>query len=95
MTSVDLPPPETPVTQVNSAERNFRRDVLQVVAARVDDLDGAAMVRRRAAPARRLTSSPVRYWPVSEFGLRMISAGVPCATIWPPCTPAPGPMSRT
>ena len=28
------------------AERNFRRDVFQIVAARVDHLDGAAMVRR-------------------------------------------------
>ena len=29
-------------------ERNFRRDVLQIIAARVDHLDGAAMVRRLA-----------------------------------------------
>ncbi len=34
------------------AERNFRRDVLQVVAAGVDHLDGAAMVRR--PPLRHL-----------------------------------------
>ncbi len=30
------------------AQRNFRRDVLQIVAPRVDDLDSAAMVRRFA-----------------------------------------------
>ena len=28
---------------------------------------------------------------MSDAGLASISAGVPCATIRPPCTPAPGP----
>ena len=51
------------------AERDLGGDVLQVVAARVDDLERAA----RGSAARRsgigTASSPVRYWPVSEFGL--------------------------
>ena len=34
---------------------------------------------------------PERYWPVREAGFAAISAGVPWATIMPPCTPAPGP----
>ena len=42
LTSVDLPDPDTPVTQVMQPERKFRRDVLQVVG-------GGA--RRRAACA--------------------------------------------
>ena len=49
MTSVDLPPPETPVTQVKSPSGIVAGDVLQVVAARADD--------RQLAPgsaARRL-----------------------------------------
>ena len=33
MISVDLPEPETPVTHVSKSQRNFRRDVVQVVAA--------------------------------------------------------------
>ena len=39
--------------------------------------------------------TPVRYWPVMLSALAMISSGVPCATTWPPWTPAPGPMSTT
>jgi hypothetical protein len=51
-------------------------------------------------PLRRLAGmaisrAPERYWPVMEAASRMISAGVPWATIWPPWTPAPGPMSKT
>ena len=32
---------------------------------------------------------------VIDAGFAISSAGVPSATIWPPCTPAPGPMSTT
>jgi hypothetical protein len=39
--------------------------------------------------------SPDRYGPVTELGLCIISVGVPEATIVPPWTPAPGPMSST
>ena len=42
----------------------------------------------------RLTR-PDRYLPVNESGCAITSAGVPSATIWPPCTPAPGPISTT
>jgi hypothetical protein len=53
MISVDLPPPDTPVTQVKSAERNFGGDVLQVVAARADDLEQLAVRPCARLPARR------------------------------------------
>ena len=39
--------------------------------------------------------SPERYFPVSEAGVAMRSATLPCATTWPPWMPAPGPMSST
>src|SRR5208282_4300119 len=48
---------------------------------------------RRSGTA--ISRTPLRYSPVSEFGLAMMSAGVPSATMWPPCTPAPGPTSTT
>ena len=56
MTSVDLPPPETPVTQVKSPSGMRRRDVLEIVAARADDFElpprisGAAPRRDRDLP---------------------------------------------
>ena len=37
LTSVDLPEPETPVTQTSFAERELDVDVLQVVLARAED----------------------------------------------------------
>ena len=38
---------------------------------------------------------PDRYWPVRDALLRNSSLTVPETTIWPPCSPAPGPMSTT
>ena len=46
---VDLPPPETPVTQVKVPSGISARDVLQIVAARADDLDAPALLRLRGA----------------------------------------------
>ena len=94
--SVDLPEPDTPVTQVNSAERQRDRDVAQVVAVRAEDRISRARrcaVRSRAGSAMR--SRPARYARSSRPGSASISAGVPCATRWPPCAPAPGPRSTT
>ena len=36
-----------------------------------------------------------RYLPVTLSGQAAISSGVPVATMAPPCTPPPGPMSIT
>ena len=78
------------------AERDFGRDVLQIVAARADHLDAAVLLRLAARrPASAISSSPDRYLPVIEFGLAMISRGVPSAMTWPPWMPAAGPMSTT
>ena len=61
------------------AERDLGRHVLEVVAARADDLQRCAPSAACAASAGTGTDmSPVRYLPVSEFGSAMISAGVPC-----------------
>ncbi len=38
---------------------------------------------------------PESHGPLTDFGSAITSAAVPCETIVPPCTPAPGPMSTT
>ena len=38
---------------------------------------------------------PDKYCPVTESSTFAISSAVPCAITFPPCTPAPGPMSIT
>ena len=92
--SVDLPPPETPVTQVNSpsgmsAEIFFRL----LPRAPTTRSTRCGFFGRRSGTA--ISRTPLRYSPVSDAGLAMISAGVPWATMLPPCTPAPGPTSTT
>ena len=73
------------------------------------DVDGREVVRPRAAhrdplallagPRRRRDRDRLRAAQVlagQAFGLlAMIASGSPSATISPPCTPAPGPMSTT
>ena len=51
------------------AERDLGGDVLEVVAAGVDDLQRAARVASAAARGIGTISSPERYLPVSEFGV--------------------------
>ena len=94
MVRVDLPPPETPLTQTNlpsgkSAVTSFR--LLPVALTTVTFLP---------LPLRRVSGTgmprvPDRYWPVRLFGSAAIWSGVPWLTTVPPCTPAPGPMSKT
>ena len=48
--------------------------------------------RRLGTPIARV---PLIYWPVIDAEFCSICAGVPCATICPPCSPAPGPISTT
>src|SRR5262249_6627040 len=93
MRSVDLPPPETPVTQVNRPSGISAVTFFRLLPRAFTTL----MVRRWFGGRRSGTStasSPGGYLPVSDFGLRMISAGGPSAAILPPCVPAPGPLSR-
>ncbi len=93
--SVDLPEPDTPVTQTKRPT-----GISTVTSLRL--LPRAPTTRRLFAASRRwrragtaIDLRPERYCPVSEAGLRSISVGVPCATTSPPCSPAPGPMSTT
>ena len=77
--SVDLPEPDTPVTQVNSPSGMCAVDVAQVVAARAD---GCVIWRARSGRMRRPGSAmrrrPERYWPVSEAGFGLdLAPGCP------------------
>ena len=82
------------MTQVNSPSGISAETFFRLLPRALTTL----MVRRWFGGRRSGIStdnSPVRYLPVSDFGLRMMSSGVPWATIWPPWMPAPGPMSST
>ena len=93
--SVDLPEPETPVTQVSSPIGMLRSTPCKLfpVAPRTRScLSGSGLPR---VAGISIFSFPDRYLPVSESLELRMSSIVPCATISPPCTPAPGPMSMT
>jgi hypothetical protein len=92
---VDLPPPDTPVMQVKvptgiSPVTPFR---LLPVAPMTFSTFFLEIGRRSSGTS--ISRTPDRYWPVMLSGLAVTSAGVPWAMIWPPCTPAAGPMSIT
>ncbi len=81
----------------HEADRNGGIDVLQrlLPVAPMIAICLLRVRRRCVVPARQSARCPDRYWPVSERGSSLICWGVPCATTWPPCTPAPGPRSTT
>ncbi len=95
LTRVDLPEPETPVTQVSrptgSASETFFR-LLPVAPVMTSWRFGSA-ARRFFGTA--ILSVPLRYLAVSEFLFFRMSLSVPSAITSPPCTPAPTPMSTT
>ena len=91
MTRVDLPDPDTPVTQVNTPRGNRTVSSL-VVLAHPDQLQPALPGLRRL-DGTAMARFPAMYWPVRDASVRSRSARAPSATIWPPCSPAPGPMS--
>jgi hypothetical protein len=94
MVSVDLPPPDTPVTQTNLASGNSAVTFLRLLPVALTTVSVFLLPGRRTERTG-IARVPDRYWPVTESGLAAISAGVPQATTCPPCTPAPGPMSNT
>ena len=76
------------------ADRELDVDALQVVLGGAEHGE-PAVVLGRAAPAPRSRACPERNCPVIDFLLRCTFAAVPSATTWPPCSPAPGPMSTS
>ena len=71
-----MPPPDTPVMQVNRPSGSSAVTFLRLLPRAFTTL----MVRRRLGARRSGTAmvrTPVRYWPVSDFLFAMMSAGVP------------------
>ena len=93
--SVDLPEPDTPVTQTNRPTGSSRVTFFRLLPRAPITAQRPLGLRRWRIAGIAIVRLPDRYWPVSESGWRAISCGVPSATTWPPCSPAPGPMSTT
>ncbi|MCY1435853.1 hypothetical protein D9M71_519610 [compost metagenome] len=93
--SVDLPEPDTPVTQVNSPTGSSRLTLCRLLPRAPFSLSSVFRLRGVRLAGTAIFLRPDRYLPVSESGWFITSSGVPSATIRPPCTPAPGPMSTT
>ena len=93
LTSVDLPLPLTPVTSVITPNGNSTSIFLRLfsLAPRTTSLRSFSTARRFLGTD--IFSAPDKYRPVILAGFCATSAGVPAATISPPCTPAPGPTS--
>ena len=70
MVSVDLPPPETPVTQVNVPSGNSAVTSLQVVAGGALDHARFLPLPLRRVVGIGISRAPGRYWPVIELALR-------------------------
>ena len=90
-----MPPPETPVTQVKVPSGISAVTFFRLLPRAPTTLMRRSFFSSRRAGGIGISSSPVRYLPVIELGLAMISAGVPSAMMWPPWMPAAGPMSTT
>ncbi|MNZ82476.1 hypothetical protein D3C78_1011740 [compost metagenome] len=93
--SVDLPEPDTPVTQVSRPIGTSRSTFCRLLPRAPLSLSCSFLLRGVRLAGTTIFLRPDRYLPVSESGCSMTSCGEPSATICPPCTPAPGPMSTT
>ncbi|MNG05786.1 hypothetical protein D3C84_889960 [compost metagenome] len=92
---VDLPEPETPVTQVSRPTGTSRLTCCRLLPRAPLSLSDFFLSRGVRWAGTWIFTRPERYFPVSESGCAITWSGVPSATIWPPCTPAPGPISTT
>ena len=93
-TNVLLPDPDSPVTAVITPKGN-----LTFIFFKLCSLAPLISINI-PLPFLRFSGngiyfSPLRYCPVIDFSTFSTSLGVPCATTYPPCSPAPGPISTT
>ena len=92
-TNVDFPEPETPVTQLNTPSGNFTLiffKLFSVAPCTSITLDFTGFLLFLGTSIFFL---PLKYWPVIEPSTFLTSSAVPCAITFPPCVPAPGPIS--
>ena len=91
-TSELFPEPDTPVTHTNLPSGISTFTFLRLFSS------APFIYRKFPLPSRLFSGTgiiilPLRYWPVMLFLFFIISLAVPSATISPPWTPAPGPIS--
>ena len=88
-----FPDPETPVTQVMTPSGKFTLIFFRLCSFAPTTFSHPVGFLR--SDGTGIFSSPLKYFPVMEFGFFIRSSAVPIATSSPPCSPAPGPISTT
>ncbi len=81
MISVDLPDPETPVTQVKQRQWNIHIHIAQIVAAGAEDAQIAVGNARRAHLRHLDGPRPAQVLTRERGGIAFDLIGVPLATI--------------
>ena len=89
---VDFPEPETPVTQTN-CPKGIRTLIFFRLFSFAPIISMYFLLLFLLCFGTNIFFFPLKYCPVIDSGTNLISSAVPCATTFPPCTPAPGPIS--
>src|SRR2546421_9715298 len=96
-TKVDLPLPETPVTQVKQPSGKETVSSFKLFSFAPTNVNQLSDCLGERGLARCLGTGirvrPERYSAVKEFFAHRMSSSLPCAAISPPRGPAPGPRS--
>ncbi len=87
-----MPEPDTPVTQINNPRGKLTSIFFKLCPAAPNTVKHFSFGMRRASGTGTYFR-PLKYCPVIETGLPVISSIFPWATTSPPFSPAPGPMS--
>ena len=91
----DLPPPETPVTQVKVLNGIQAFTACRLLAVAPSTTSFLLFLNFRLESGIGIFKEPFKYLPVRLVVDCIIFCGDPEATICPPCVPAPGPISTT
>ena len=91
LTSELFPEPETPVTQVITPSGKSTLIFFRLFSAAPTTFSQPVGFLRTEGTG--IFFAPLKYCPVTESGHAIISCAFPTATTFPPCSPAPGPMS--
>ena len=92
LTSVLFPEPDTPVTHINCPSGNLTLTFFKLCSvAPFTSIDLPFDFLLLAGTL--ICFLRLKYWPVTELLTNFTSSAVPCAITFPPCTPAPGPIS--
>ena len=93
LTKVDLPEPDTPVTQVNKPTGKAISTFFRLLPDALRITISLSLCTGVNVTGTSIATLPDKYCPVNDSSLFRISSRLPWAIICPPCTPAPGPIS--